>query len=328
MPAVREFRQRSRRFPVAAAIIASAALALSRWYLGASSAAFAGQSVVRDGGSRLRNQRDGGVGREAVKQILRRDPLVNENMQRFVKLNLKVTKRQVGTRQRDAAMARLAKLGLADKIQVSSGIWHDKHPAVGDVYSGYYTHPDDSDDMEVRTPVEITITGEGTADWKENEDFGKATFQSDFAIIDDRDRAMYLFNKFNLQWRDFSKPVPTPEELEYVSLSGLRKFFEQVASVQGFPSEEEFSGACADPSKGMTLDEFLAWLAADDPAYLSKTFKDIYTGRRIRFETEETGRYIVLDGDFQNDVDGVIIGYMELEGKTGGSFNVKLTAQK
>lgn len=327
MPAVPKSREGPRRLRLAVAVISVAAFALSKWHFG-SPAAFAGHARASGVALSPHGQRDCGVGCHAMKPILRRDPKVNENLQKFVQLQVKLSQRQAGIRQQSAARARLAKLGLLDKIKsVNTGLWHDGHPAVGDVFTGFWSHPEDSDDMEIRNPVEITITGEGEAKWKEVEDFGTAKFQSDFSIKDDRDRAMYVFNKFNPVWRDFTKPPPVGEELEHISLDGLRIYFSQVAKVQGFPSEDDFKKNCADPSKGMTMDEFITWLAADDPAYLSRTFSDVYTGRRIRFETKDVGKYIVMDGDFQNDAEGIIIGYMELDGDKGGTFNLKLSAK-
>merc|ERR1712048_1317287 len=134
----------------------------------------------------------------------------------------------------------------------------------------------------------------------------------------------YIFSKYNPKWRNFDEDVPSDEELQYLPLAGLRLFFRLVAKVDDFPSESDFNAACADPSKGMTLDEFLKFTVGEDPSYLENGWKEVYTGRRIQFGDDD----IQFDGNFIQDCPGAIFGFVAVKGTPGGIFEMDLSLGK
>eukprot|EP00401_Gymnodinium_catenatum_P021222 CAMPEP_0117525348 /NCGR_PEP_ID=MMETSP0784-20121206/35722_1 /TAXON_ID=39447 /ORGANISM="" /LENGTH=84 /DNA_ID=CAMNT_0005321539 /DNA_START=12 /DNA_END=263 /DNA_ORIENTATION=+ len=76
--------------------------------------------------------------------------------------------------------------------------------------------------------------------------------------------------------------VPPVEDFEHLTIEGAQKFFETVAKVEGFPDEKTFRENAAEPEKGMTIDEFVKWINADQEGYLDQCYIGFFTGRRIR----------------------------------------------
>jgi len=273
----------------------------------------------------------------ALGPILRRDPTDNANMQRWISQQVRLVRRQAGVREQDTAdkmaarkAAYLAKLGLGDKAkevkEAKPRPWHLDHMVEGDVFKGTFQHP--TINLGSAVDVLLTVTSPTTGTWKSV----KGDFEADVQIDQDfpiahekgeaRNEAMaaYIFNKFNAGWRSFGKPMPSAEELEYLSLGGMRMFFKQVAEVDNFPEEADFNEGAADPEKGMTKAEFLKYILDEDPEYLEGSFPNVFTGRRVRVGDED----LLLDGDFQPEAPGWIFGYAYIEGKGGGSFNLEL----
>lgn len=259
-------------------------------------------------------------------------------MQKWIGQQLRLYNRQAGNRERDTQdqmaarkAAYLAKLGLGAKAQevkeaTKKRPWHIDHMVAGDVFQGTIEHPDIARGDKIDLTLTVASPTGGT--WVSN----KGQFEGDFEIEQDfaiefekgqaRDETMaaYIFNKFNMGWRDFGGPMPKSEDLEHLSLRGLRMFFYQVAEVDGFPEESVFKENAADPEKGMTIAEFVKYIKDDDPNYLESTFPNVYTGRRVRIGNED----LLLDGDFQVEADGVIYGYAYVDGKPGGAFSLEL----
>jgi len=282
--------------------------------------------------------RGGHLARDASKYdepILRRDPFVQENMQRWIGQQVKLARREEGIRQDDDAdkaaarkAAYLQRLGLGDKIQAagSKPAWHLDHIKAGDRFEGYFSHPDLSRGDRLDLTFVATSDTEGT--WSsEKAGFEQdVTIRQDFAITFDQgperdmDLTSYIFHKFNMQWRDFDGPYPSADDLEYLSLKGTQLWFKYVAEVDGFPSEEDYRASCADPDKGMTKEEFLQFIKEDDPEYIDNTFLNVFTGRRINLFDSD----LLLDGDFQKEAINHIYGYASYEGKPGGLFELIL----
>merc|ERR1711862_334822 len=116
--------------------------------------------------------------------------------------------------------------------------------------------------------------------------------------------------------------MPTRDEMKYMGVEELRIFFELVAQVKDYPEDDEFRGACAEPEKGMTKEEFLTYLHSDDPEYLSKSFVGVYTGRRLNLVADNSP--FKFDGDFQRELSGMVFGYVAYNGVSGGTFKLKL----
>jgi len=156
------------------------------------------------------------------------------------------------------------------------------------------------------------------------------TLQQDYPIAfesgeqKDNDMAAYTFHKFNAKWRDFDNPMPSEEDCQYLTLPMLQLWFSQTAGVENFPTADEFAENCADSSKGMTKEEFLAYLRAESQDYLEKSFPAIFTGRRIRF----TDGKLIFDGDMQEIGDNLIYGFVSFDGKPGGTFSMELVKKK
>eukprot|EP00929_Paragymnodinium_shiwhaense_P015485 TRINITY_DN123585_c0_g1_i1.p1 TRINITY_DN123585_c0_g1~~TRINITY_DN123585_c0_g1_i1.p1 ORF type:complete len:344 (-),score=112.59 TRINITY_DN123585_c0_g1_i1:302-1333(-) len=271
---------------------------------------------------------------EAYKAILRRDPYEQDKMQRWIKMQLKVWYRSVGVggmgdfeKKKEA----LLRLGLTEKVkqleQQMLKPWHTEHLKVGDVYKGFFQHPTAGDGLRVDVEVEVTGADKGIMRAPAGEFPDKEVqINADFALTFEkgaqrnRDIAGYMFSKFNLKWRKLSGPLPTEEELNYIGLDGLRIFFKQIAEAENYPSEEEFNKVCADPSKGMSMDEFMNWALDDAPDYLEESVVGFYTGRRMQI----TDGKLVLDGDFQDTVKGLILGYATYDDESGGEFQLQL----
>lgn len=262
---------------------------------------------------------------------------MNKMLQRWVGQQLRLFTRESGLREKeteDSAAKRkaraLARYGLINKAeeiaknnQQPKPAWHIPHMVEGDTFKGTMEHPDFNRGESTDFTLTLTSATEGLLSSPKADFEEKVQVKQDFAIPfergAERDSAMlaYVFNKFNINWRRFDVPVPT--ELEYLSLQGLRLFFLQVAEVQGFPEESEFQKSVADPAKGMTKAEFKSFVLDEDPEYLEKTFKAIYTGRRMNV----VGQAMQLDGDFQDAAKGCIFGFGTFNGKEGGQFNLR-----
>jgi hypothetical protein len=269
--------------------------------------------------------------------ILRRDPKFNAMLQRWVNQQKRLFTRESGMREKETeedALKRkankLMRLGLKDKAeavlrQMSEPMpaWHIPHMVEGDVFKGTIEHPAFNRGESTDFMLKMTSATEGLLESTKASFEERVQIKQDFAIPfekgQERQDAMmsYAFNKFNMNWRRFDVPVPT--DMEYLSLDGLRLFFFQVAEVEGFPSESEFQKSVADPAKGMTKAEFKSFVLDEDPEYLEKGFKAIYTGRRVNV----IGERMQLDGDFQEDAKGCIFGFGTFDEKDGGQFNIR-----
>lgn len=269
--------------------------------------------------------------------ILRRDPTFNGKVQRWVEQQKRLFTRESGMREKESEedalkrkAAKLMRLGLRDKAEqlLKAGsepkpAWHIPHMVEGDVFKGTIEHPDFNRGEQTDIELKITSATEGVLTSTKANFEERVQIKQDFAIPfekgQERQDAMmaYAFNKFNMDWRRFDVPVPT--EMEYLSLAGLRLFFFQVAEVEGFPSEEEFQKSVADPAKGMTKAEFKSFVLDEDPEYLEKGFKAIFTGRRLNV----IGQQMTLDGDFQDEARGCIFGFGTFNDNGGGQFNIR-----
>lgn len=220
--------------------------------------------------------------------------------------------------------AYLAKLGIKPKKPKK---WDVEHMGPGDTFGGYVEHPDFG-----RIDIKLEVDAEGAAKWssaKGNFENDPVEVLQDHSIADEQDQeerkkdiAAYVFSKFNFAWRDYAingAPMPTKEDVEYLDLPGMQLWFCQVASVDGYPSEEEYKAGCTDPSKGMSLDDFVKFVS-EDPTYLDVTFPSFYTGRRIRIFDSR----LELDGDFSEKTQGNIIGFASYRGAPGGEFLLTL----
>lgn len=285
--------------------------------------------------ARLAGRREGrdssAAALSAYEPIHRRDPTVNANMQKWITQQLKVLKRSEAggwSASEQQKLQYLAKLGLADKIKDRSKKkpWHLNHIKAGDVFVGFLQHPDLNGGERVDLEIVATSETEGTWTSSKGGFSSSVTVKQDFPITweqgpqRDMDIATYIFHKYNAGWRDFSKPVPAPSDMERLSLKGMRLFFLQVAQAENFPEESDYNEACADPNLGMTREEFINYIKSEDPTYLDVTFDTIFTGRRIRLFDED----LALDGDFQKEADNLIYGYAQLNGAKGGTFELEL----
>jgi len=265
--------------------------------------------------------------------ILGRDPTVQKALLKSLGLVEKGLLRSVRagvaeTSEKGEAKraAYLAKLGIKPKKPKK---WDVEHMAPGDKYGGYAEHPDFG-----RIDLKVTIDAAGVATWSSSKgNFADEVVEvvQDHSIADEQDQeqrkkdiAAYVFSKFNFAWRDYAinnAPMPTKEDVEYLDLPGMQLWFLQVASVEGYPSEEEYKAGCTDPSKGMSIDDFVKFVS-EDPTYLDVTFPSFYTGRRIRIFDSK----LQLDGDFSEKTQGNIIGFANYRGAPGGEFLLTLSA--
>ncbi|CAE7495179.1 unnamed protein product [Symbiodinium microadriaticum] len=278
------------------------------------------------------------VARLAYKPILRRDPTVNQNMQKWMGQQLRLVKRQEAggfSNPTERKQLYLKKLGLenkADEIEQKKQRppWHLPHIVAGDKFIGNIQHPGLFRGEQLDLKFTATSDSEAQIFSKRGDIDDIVTFNQDYPIAyesgeqKDQDMTAYAFHKFNEQWRDFKQPMPKEEDCQHMSLPMLQQFFKQVATVEGFPSEGEFAENCADASKGMTREEFLKYLRAESPDYLEKGFKGIFTGRRIQF----TDGKLAFDGDFQTIGDNLIYGFVTLGGEPGGTFSLELVKKK
>jgi len=260
-------------------------------------------------------------------------------MQRWIGQQIKLVKRQAGMSEKGskdsataAKAAYLEKLGLGAKAkEVASGAgkkrpWHLDHMVAGDIFKGTFTHPNFARGSAADLVLKVASPTGGTWSSVRGDFEGEFKIEQDFPIIfepgEARDEAIvtYIFQKFNPMWRRFSEPMPSAEEMETIKLPSLQLFFEYVAEVKGFPSEEEYKQNTADPEKGMTKAEFLKYTKGEDPEYLESSFPNVFTGRRIRIGDGD----LQLDGDFQAEIDGLVNGFTYVQGEGGGQFTLKL----
>jgi len=263
--------------------------------------------------------------------ILRRDPQVQKAVLKTIDLIEKGLLRAVrggtadNTEKGDAKRAAyLAKLGIKPKKPKK---WDVDHMAPGDRFGGYVEHPDFG-----KIDIKLQINAEGVATWSSS----KGNFEDDVVeILQDhsvadvqdqeqrkKDIAAYVFSKFNFAWREYAindGPRPTKEDVQYLDLPGMQLWFCQVASVDNYPPEEEYKAGCTDPSKGMSIDDFVKFVN-EDPTYLDVTFPSFFTGRRIRIFDSR----LELDGDFSEKTQGNIIGFANYRGAPGGEFVLTL----
>lgn len=282
-------------------------------------------------GSSLASARGGVTQLRAMERvynpILRRDLYINKNMQRYITQQEKSELRQgtgsgdVSDRAAKKKAAYLAKLGIKPKERDA---WDCEHMKAGDNFAGFVEHPDFG---RVDLTVNVNSYDEVTWSSKKGEFEETATMRQDHPIggksnPEQRkyDIAAYIFSKFNFRWRDFENMPPiTIEDVEHIDLPGLQLWFELVASVKGYPAEEEFKAACTDPSKGMSREDFVKF-TDEDPTYLDVTLPTHYTGRKIKIFDSE----LELDGDFSSKARGFIFGYATYKGKPGGEFTLSL----
>ncbi|CAK9013369.1 unnamed protein product [Durusdinium trenchii] len=282
--------------------------------------------------------RENPVALSAYKPILRRDPKLNVKLQAWIRQQLRLVKRQEAggfSEPNERKRLYLKKLGLdkkADELeqQKLQPPWHLNHIVAGDKFVGYFQHPELFDGEQLDLTLEAVSESEGTMISKRGDFDETMKLEQDYPIAfqsgeqKDNDMAAYTFHKFNEGWRNFETPMPSEADCQHLTLPMLRLFFKQVADVEGFPSESEFAESCTDASKGMTREEFLTYLRAESPDYLEKSFKGIFTGRRLRLRDET----LDFDGDFQSDAKNLIYGFVSFNGKPGGTFNLELTKEK
>ncbi|CAL1133062.1 unnamed protein product [Cladocopium goreaui] len=290
------------------------------------------------GGSSTASSTGSLVVMHAYKPILRRDPILNKELQTWMRQQLRLVKRQEAggfSNTVDRKKLYLQKLGLDKKAEELDQKqfrppWHLKHVVAGDKFVGTFQHPDLYRGEVLDLTFEASSDTEANIFSKRGDLDDTVTLQQDYPIAfesgeqKDNDMAAYTFHKFNAKWRDFDGPMPSEDDCQYLTLPMLQKFFNQAAGVEGFPTADEFAENCADSSKGMTKEEFLAYLRAESPDYLEKSFPGIYTGRRLRF----TDGKLIFDGDYQEIGDNLIYGFISFDGKPGGTFSMELTKKK
>lgn len=259
--------------------------------------------------------------------LVRRGSDVEASLQQYLTMQVKIDERQSSGGFTEKGKNRLIALGLADKVAQMEAPWHEKHIVAGDQFQGFFEHPN----FEGGNKVEVAVVFDGpyTGSW---EAVRGGEFEGPIEIIQDhaitvkkgpernQDMAAWVFSKYSRQWRDFRAPLPSPSQLEYIDLPSLQYFFLAMASVDGYPPEEEYVAAIADPAKGMSRDEFINWLESQETGYLDKAFGEMYGTRR--FQMRAGG--IVFDGDFLKPF-GRIAGYVDFNGKTGGNFQLTLS---
>lgn len=266
------------------------------------------------------------VSRCAREPILRRDPMVFDKMKRYYANQAKLDKRQGGP-DLEKMKAKLFALGLQKKWEEmeakrSREIWHLNHIVPGDAFLGVMSHPRIRGGTSQQVQIIFESPQDGT--WKIGSEEGKFTYKQDFPIKSPEDKAAYVFNKFNKQWRALDQPMPTASDVEYMPLETARFYFNMVASTENYPTEEQYQAAVANPEKGFTPEEFVAWLDNEQPGYIDSNWDLYYTGRRIVMEDDSLRFY----GDFQ-DEGGRIYGFTEFEGTDAeGTFNIKLAKKQ
>jgi hypothetical protein len=257
--------------------------------------------------------------------ILRRDPAKMKSISKYVSAAEKLLFREEGTGEisqsgKAKKLAYLAKLGITPKKEAA---WDISHMKAGDQFAGFVEHPEMG-----RLDVKVEVKSQTEAYWySRNKEFeGAATIVQDHPFAAEGpqrklDIAGYIFSKFNMRWRNFEEPAPSFDDVQYLDLEGLQFFFKLCASVENYPPQDMFNEACADPSKGMTREEFVAF--TDDPRqpeYLDEVLPTFYTGRRIKIFDSQ----LELEGDFSTNARGYILGFVSYLEEDGGKFQLTL----
>mmetsp|Transcript_355 Transcript_355/g.1223 ORF Transcript_355/g.1223 Transcript_355/m.1223 type:complete len:329 (-) Transcript_355:58-1044(-) len=262
------------------------------------------------------------VALQAYPPLIQRPIEVENKIRRWNARQLKLETRQ-GATQKAQRFLKLRGISL----QRSRKPWHIDHVKQGDVFKGYFQHPRFENDERVEVVVKVIADDEGEWEADRVGFRGPVTIKADFPIHTDEqgeadplDVAAWLFQRYNKRWRKFSEGAPEPEELSRMNLENLRFFFEKVAQTENFPDESIYQKACSDPEKGMTTEEFIAWLAQDDPDWMMNVFEEVKTARKIRIYDED----LMLDGDMIDGVDGLILGYAWYNDRPEGNFVLRL----
>ena len=214
--------------------------------LGVVAVALSGSAWVPGIGTRSNARRL--VARPAYQPILRRDPTVNLNMQKYIGQQLRLVKRQEAggfSNPTERKQLYLKKLGLDKKAEELDQkklrpAWHLPHIVAGDKFVGNFQHPDLFRGEQVDLKFTATSDTEAQIFSKRGDIDDIVNFKQDFPIAfepgeqKDQDMTAYTFHKFNEQWRDFKQPIPTDEECQHISLPMLQLFFKQAGS--GFAS--------------------------------------------------------------------------------------------
>eukprot|EP00403_Amphidinium_massartii_P039746 CAMPEP_0178451958 /NCGR_PEP_ID=MMETSP0689_2-20121128/43973_1 /TAXON_ID=160604 /ORGANISM="Amphidinium massartii, Strain CS-259" /LENGTH=331 /DNA_ID=CAMNT_0020077601 /DNA_START=110 /DNA_END=1105 /DNA_ORIENTATION=- len=262
------------------------------------------------------------LSRNAYPPLIQRPMEVESKIRRWNARQLKLETRQAASQK---AKRYLQMRGIT--LDRSKKAWHLEHPRQGDIYTGYFQHPSFEGDERVEVTVKVISDEEG--EWEaERVGFrGPVEIKTDFPVRTDEagtpeslDVASWLFQRYNKRWRKFSEGPPSEEELSRMTLDNLRFFFEKVAQTENFPDEDTYRKACADPDAGMTPEEFIAWLAQDDPSWMASAYSEVKTPRKIRIYDED----LMLDGDMIDTVPGLILGYAWYNDKPEGNFVLRL----
>lgn len=185
--------------------------------------------------------RELGVDRNAYQPILRRDPLVNKELQKWARQQLRLVKRQEagGWSEPDEKKKEyLRKLGLDKKAEQLDQkklkpAWHLNHIAPGDKFVGTFEHPDLFGGEAVDLTFEAVSDSEANIVSKRGDLDDTVDLQQDYPIAfeageqKDQDMVAYTFHKFNEQWREFEKEMPAEEDCQHITLPMLRLFFKQ-----------------------------------------------------------------------------------------------------
>mmetsp|Transcript_49918 Transcript_49918/g.92154 ORF Transcript_49918/g.92154 Transcript_49918/m.92154 type:complete len:326 (-) Transcript_49918:37-1014(-) len=281
------------------------ACAIAKWH-GQSSGGASGRSVAM----------------HAYPPLIQRPLEVESKIRRWNARQLKLETRQAATQK---AQRFLKLRGIS--LQRSKRPWHMDHVKQGDVFKGYFQHPRFEGDERIELVVKVVDEDEGEWEADRVGFRGPVSIKADFPIKTDEqgnrdplDVAAWLFQRYNQRWRKFSEGPPEPEELARMNLDNLRFFFEKVAQAENFPDESTYQKACSDPDLGLTTEEFISWLAQDDPEWMMSAFEEVKTARRIRIYDED----LMLDGDMIDDVNGLILGYAWYNDKPEGNFVLRL----
>mmetsp|Transcript_51829 Transcript_51829/g.168453 ORF Transcript_51829/g.168453 Transcript_51829/m.168453 type:complete len:322 (+) Transcript_51829:50-1015(+) len=313
--------QCSRRRSVVCAVVAAAVVAFRHGSEGFVAGQPRGSSACVQGRTAL----------SAYGPVCRRDPQKFDAHERAVSAQLKYWRRQRKIPESDAAAAAkkkyLVSLGLGAKMQDNTGRppWHLTSMVAGQQYFGLLAHPIVTQGNQVDLSLSVNSPTEGELDAKAGQ-FNDVKIMQDFPIAFEgeqrtKDQVAYIFCKYNMKWRDFDGDLPKEEEMQYLSFQGLQLWFAQAVGVPDYPPQEEFDKSCADPSKGMSKEEFMKYTLDDNPTYIEQTFKRIYTNRRVQLIEGD----LILDGDFSEDAPGAIFGLAYLKGDQGKPGNFALT---
>lgn len=265
--------------------------------------------------------------------LVRRESKVQENLQKYIKLQQKRVARVKGDGllvvNNDQKLAYLAKLGLkTDRLEklLTKPPWYAGRLKAGDRLQGYFQHPSYTNQQNYDLTLVMTSKEEGLLISKMGNFEGPVDIQQDPEIEFEKgpqrtmDLAAYIFCKCNRQWRDPNMPSPDPTNISRLRFNELQRFFGVVTKFQkneDFPPKEIYEKACAEPAKGMTREEFIAFVTSEDEDFLETALDTFYTGRRLLM----TGTKLRFNGDFQ-DESPHIWGYVDFQGDTNGLFEL------